>query len=156
MINYHLSQLNIAKMKYPFDSDNMSEFVDNLDRINALAEHSPGYVWRLQTEEGDATGIDYFGPDVLVNMSVWKDVASLHEYVYKTAHAEIMSRRKQWFERVTEAYSVLWWIPDQRYLTLEESAEKLDLLKRKGPTPDAFTLKQHYPRPILSKRSKLS
>ena len=145
MVNHHLAQLNIAKMKYPIDSDDMSEFVDNLDRINALAEQSSGYVWRLQTDEGDARGIDLFGSDVLVNMSLWQDVESLHQYVYKTAHAEVMSRRKEWFDRMTEAYTVLWWIPDDRYPTLEESAEKLELLKLKGPTEGAFTIKQHYP-----------
>ena len=147
MINYHLAQLNIAKMKYPIDSDNMSGFVDNLDRINALAERSAGFVWRLQTDEGDSTGIDHFGSDILINMSVWTDVESLHHYVYKTVHADIMSQRKTWFDRIAEAYSVLWWIPDDRFPTLEESSEKLELLKSVGSSKDAFTIKQHYPQP---------
>jgi hypothetical protein len=147
LFSYHLAQLNIEKIKYSIDSDNMSGFVDNLDRINALAERSPGFVWRLQTDEGDATGIDYFGSDVLVNMSVWTDVASLHQYVYKTVHADMMSQRKIWFDRIAEAYSVLWWVADDRFPTLNESAEKLELLKSLGSTRDAFTIKRHYPQP---------
>jgi hypothetical protein len=112
MSSYHLAQLNIAKMKYPAEAPEMADFMNNLDRINALADQSPGFIWRLQTEEGDATGIDFFGPDILVNMSVWKDSKSLHEYVYRTSHAQIMSRRKEWFERFENSYTVLWWIPE--------------------------------------------
>ena len=142
-------------MKYPIDSDKMFGFVDNLDRINALAESSPGFVWRLQTDEGDATGIDYFGSDVLVNMSVWTDVASLHHYVYKTAHADIMSQRKTWFDRITEVYTVLWWIPDDRFPTLDESVEKLQRLKSRGSTQEAFTIKLHYPQPNRDESAKV-
>ena len=112
MPTYHLVQLNIAKMKYSIESVEMSDFVNNLENINALADSSPGFVWRLQTEDGDATGIDFFGSDVLVNMSIWEDVESLHHFVYKTAHANILRRRKEWFHHVEEAYMVLWWAPE--------------------------------------------
>ena len=107
MSSYHLVQLNIAKMKYPIDAAEMADFVDNLENINALADSSPGFVWRLQTEDGDATGIDFFGADVLVNMTIWEDVESLHHFVYKTAHAKILRRRKEWFHHVEAAYTVL-------------------------------------------------
>jgi hypothetical protein len=147
VLHYHLAQLNIAKMKYPIESDEMSDFVDNLENINALADGSPGFVWRLQTEDGDATGIDYFGSDALVNMSVWEDVESLHSYVYKSAHAKIMSRRKEWFHRVEEAYTVLWWTPGGVFPSLQEAKLKLELLNIQGPTAEAFTIKQAFPPP---------
>lgn len=147
MSRYNLAQLNIAKMKYPLESPEMVDFVDNLDRINALADGSPGFVWRLQTEEGDATAVDFMGPGMLVNMSVWEDVESLHNYVYRTAHAVIMSRRKEWFERITESYTVLWWIPQGTMPTPQEAQRKLAQLRESGPTPGAFTFKRTFPPP---------
>src|SRR5258706_2235998 len=109
MSAYELAQLNIALMKEPLDSPGMADFVANLDGINALAESSPGFVWRLQTEEGDATALRPLGEDTLVNVSVWRDVEFLNKYVYGSAHVEIMRRRKEWFERMREAWVVLWW-----------------------------------------------
>jgi hypothetical protein len=146
--SYHLVQLNIAKMKYRIDSAEMVEFVDNLENINALAENSPGYVWRLQTEDGDATGIDFFGSDMLINMSIWEDVESLHSFVYKTAHTKFMSRRKEWFHRVEEAYTVFWWSPAGVIPSLNESKQKLEMLRAEGPGPEAFSIKQTYPEPV--------
>ena len=127
----------------------MVEFVDNLERINKLAEQSPGFIWRLQTEEGDATSIRTFGPDILVNMSVWKDVESLHNYVYRTVHTKIMSRRKEWFDRMKENYTVLWWRPIGSYPSLEEAKERLEFLQAHGPTVKAFTFKQAFPAPDI-------
>jgi hypothetical protein len=152
MTAYHLAQLNIANMKYSIESPEMSDFVDNLDRINALAEDSPGFVWRLQTDDGDATSIRFFGADTLVNMSVWEDVESLHDYVYRTAHSKIMSRRKEWFERINETYTVLWWIRKDNIPTLAEAKEKLDLLRTLGPTPEAFTFKKVFPAPGMKRK----
>src|SRR4030095_6871973 len=111
MSQYELAQLNIAVMKEPLDSPRMADFVANLERINALAESSPGFVWRLPTGEGGATALRPLRDQTLVNMSVWKDIASLNHYVYKTAHVEIMRRRKEWFDRMSEASIVLWWVP---------------------------------------------
>ena len=102
MSAWELAQLNIAVMKEPLESPGMADFVANLDRINALAEASPGFVWRLQSEEGNNTAFRPLGETTLVNMSVWKDVESLNVYVYKTAHVEIMRRRDEWFERMRE------------------------------------------------------
>ena len=147
MSSCHLVQLNIAKMKFSIESIEMLDFVDNLEIINALADRSPGFVWRLPTEEGDATGIDIFGSDVLVNMSIWEDVESLHKFVYKTAHSKIMSRRKEWFHRVEEAYTVIWWAPEAEILSLDQAKLKLELLKSRGPTAAAFSFKQAYPSP---------
>jgi hypothetical protein len=148
MSGYELAQLNIGIVKGPMDSPVMADFAANLERINALAEHSPGFVWRLQTEAGDATAIRPFEDEnMLVNMSVWRDVESLNRYVYTTAHVEIMRRRREWFERMSEAFMVLWWVPKGHRPTIAEALIALELLRHKGPTPKAFTFRQAYPAP---------
>ena len=144
MSAYELAQLNIAAMKEPLESPSMVDFVANLDRINALAESSLGYVWRLQTDDGDATAMRPLGDDTLVNMSVWQDVKSLNKYVYGSAHVEIMKRRKEWFERMREAYVVLWWVRKGHRPTIPEAIERLELLRAKGPTEEAFTFRQAF------------
>ncbi len=145
MTEHHLAQLNIAQLKYAFDAPELVEFGARFEEINALADDSSGFVWRLQTEDGDATAIDYFGPEYLVNMSVWEDVESLHEYVYRTAHNEVMARRKEWFERMLEVYSVLWWIPAGTIPTIAEADQRLQSLRQNGPTAEAFTFKKMFP-----------
>ncbi|HEY0064760.1 MAG TPA: DUF3291 domain-containing protein [Telluria sp.] len=147
MSRYQLAQLNIARMQAPIDSPLMADFVANLDRINALAEQSPGYVWRLQTEEGNATSLSPLGHNEIVNMSVWEDVAALNHYVYKTAHVEIMKRRKEWFERISEAYVVLWWVAHGHRPTVTEAIARLATLRAHGPTAQAFTFKQAFAAP---------
>jgi len=144
MSAYELAQLNIARMREPLESPRMADFVANLDRINALAERSPGFLWRLQTEGGDATALRPLGDDTLVNVSVWRDVESLNRYVYGSAHVEIMRRRKEGFERMREAYVVLWWIPKGHRPGVAEAIGKLELLRAKGPTPDAFTFRRAF------------
>ena len=147
MSAYELAQLNIAIMKEPLESPSMADFVANLDRINALAEASPGFVWRLQTEEGDATAMRPLGEDKLINVSVWRDVESLNEYVYGSAHVEIMRRRTEWFERMREAFVVLWWVRKGHRPSVQEAIGKLALLREKGPTEDAFTFRHAFPSP---------
>jgi hypothetical protein len=108
MSRYQLAQVNVGIIRGPMDSPVMADFAASLDRINAVADSSPGFVWRLQTEEGDATSIRPFeNENLLINMSVWRDVASLNEYVYSSAHVELMRRRREWFERMTDAYLAL-------------------------------------------------
>jgi len=141
---YQLAQLNIAQMKFAIDDPAMADFVARLEDINALADAAPGFVWRLQTADGDATAIDFFGADTLVNLSVWKDLDSLRAYVYRSAHSEVMARRRQWFERIQDAYSVLWWIDAAHIPTLYEASEKLGCLRRHGSTVHAFTFKQPF------------
>jgi hypothetical protein len=152
---YELAQLNIAIMKEPLDSPGMADFVANLDRINALAESSPGFVWRLQTEEGDATAMRPMGEDTLVNMSVWQDVESLNKYVYRSAHVDIMRRRSAWFERMREAHLVLWWVRRGNRPTVPEAIAKLEQLRAKGPTQEAFTFRHAFlaPRRIATRCS---
>ena len=153
MSQYQLAQLNIALMKEPLDSPLMAEFVANLERINALADSAPGFVWRLQTEEGDATAVRPMGEQTLVNMSVWRDVESLNQYVYKTAHIEIMRRRKEWFDRMQAAPFVLWWVPAGHRPLLDEAIAKLELLRNQGPTQEAFTFRQAFLPPDASQPS---
>lgn len=147
MSRYQLAQLNIATMKEPLESPGMADFVANLERINALAEASPGYVWRLQDEEGDATAIRPFGEDVLVNMSLWSDVQALSDYVYKSAHTEMLKRRREWFDKVSEAHMVLWWVPAGHRPSVEEAAERLALLREKGASAQAFSFRQAFAAP---------
>jgi len=133
MSRFELAQLNIAKMKAPLDSPLLADFVANLDRINAVADSAAGFVWRLQTTEGHATSLRPLGDDTLVNMSVWQDIASLRNYVYRTAHVEVMRRRKEWFDHMSEAFVVLWWVPGGHRPTVQEATSKLELLRKIGP-----------------------
>jgi len=144
---YELAQLNIAIMKEPLDAAGMAGFVANLDRINLLADSAPGFVWRLQTEEGDATAMRPMGEDTLVNMSVWRDLESLRNFVYRSAHVEIMRRRKEWFGRMGQAYVVLWWVTKGHRPSLTEAAGRLELLRSKGASAEAFTFAQAFPSP---------
>ena len=141
---HELAQLNVAAMKASLDSPVMADFVASLDRINALAERSPGFVWRLQSDDGDATAFRPLGDHVLVNLSVWADVPSLSHYVYRTAHVEVMRRRRDWFDRMGAAYMVLWWVPAGHRPTVEEALGRLDRLRTHGPGPGAFTFAQAY------------
>ncbi len=143
-MDHHLAQLNIARMKYPLDAPQMAGFVARLEDINALADRAPGFVWRLKTEAGDATAIDYFGPDYLVNMSVWRDLDSLREFAFRSAHREVLARRHDWFDVIDEAYSVLWWIAAGSIPTLDEAGERLERLRRDGPGAQAFTFGQTF------------
>jgi len=148
MSAWELAQLNIGLIKGPMDSPVMAEFAANLERINALADQAPGFVWRLQTEEGDATALRPFDDErMLVNMSVWRDLAALRDYVYSSAHAEIMRRRRQWFERMPEAFLVLWWVPEGHRPTVVEAIGRLERLRASGPTPEAFTFGNTFPAP---------
>ena len=144
MSAYELAQLNIALMREPLESPRMAEFVANLDRINALAESWPGFVWRLKTEGGNATDLRPLGEDTLINVSVWKDVQSLNKYVYQSAHVEIMRRRKEWFERMREAWVVLWWVPKGHRPKVSEAIDRLELLRAIGPSKEAFTFRRAF------------
>lgn len=141
---YHLAQLNIGKIKYPLDDPHIADFVNNLAKINALAEVSPGFVWRLQDENGNATSILAFDdPDLLLNMSVWESVDALKAYVYKTEHGDFLRRRHEWFERMMP-YMVMWWVPAGHIPTLDEAKERLAHLTEHGDTPYAFTFRKLF------------
>jgi hypothetical protein len=148
MSAYELAQLNIGIIKGPMDSPVMAEFAANLQRINTVAELSSGFLWRLQTDEGNATAIRPFDDEnMLVNMSVWRDLDSLEAYVYDSAHMEFLRRRRQWFERMPAAFLVLWWVPKGHRPTVTEAIAKLEILRAKGPTSEAFSFGQPFPPP---------
>ena len=148
MGNYHLAQVNIGRILAPLDSPVMADFVSQLDAINALADAAPGFVWRLQTEDGDATAIRPYNDDwILINMSVWESPEALHAYVYRSAHADVLRRRREWFARMTEAFVALWWVPAGHRPSVAEAVERLGMLRTHGLTADAFTLRQLFPPP---------
>jgi hypothetical protein len=144
MSDTHLAQLNIGRLRAPLDDPLMADFVSELPRINALAEAAPGFVWRLRDEDApDATTLRPYGPDILVNLSVWESVETLRDFAYRGAHLEPLRRRREWFDRSgISMHLVLWWVPVGHLPTVDEARERLDLLEREGPTPAAFTLRQ--------------
>jgi len=145
---YELAQLNIGIIKGTMDSPVMADFAANLERINALAERSSGFVWRLQTDAGDATALRPFEDEnMLVNMSVWRDAESLSTYVYGSAHVELTRRRREWFERMREAFLVLWWVPKGHRPSVVEALAKLEVLRARGPSAEAFTFRHAFPAP---------
>jgi hypothetical protein len=143
---YHLSQVNIARLKAPLDSPLLKDFVDSLDPVNADADAADGFVWRLQSEAGDATDIAVFGDSwLIINMSVWRDADALTAFMYQGRHREMLARRREWFERVAEAMVALWWVPAGHRPTVAEAESRLLHLRTHGPTPYAFTLRTSYP-----------
>ncbi len=149
MSAYELAQLNIGIIRGPIDSPVMAGFVANLDRINALADRTPGFVWRLQTEEGNATAIRPYpeNENMAMNMSVWRDVESLNRYVYSSEHVQIMRRRKEWFVKMDQAFLVLWWVPRGHRPAIDEAKARLEMLRARGPTAEAFTFRHAFPPP---------
>ena len=149
MSKYQLAQVNIGRILGPMDGPVMKGFADQLEEINSLADGFEGFVWRLQSDEGDATSYRPFPDDdmMLINMSVWESVDVLFEYVYKSDHVKVMRDRAKWFEPMKEMYMVLWWIPEGHIPTQQEAIERLEVLREKGPTVEAFTFKQNFPPP---------
>src|SRR4051794_4051073 len=145
---FHLAQVNIALPREPLDAPLLAEFVAQLDPVNASADAAPGLVWRLQTEQGDATGIRAFGDErLIVNMSVWESLEALRVFVYRdTAHLAVLRRRREWFERV-ESFLVLWWVSAGHRPTVAEAEDRLALLRAFGPSRDAFTFRRFFPAP---------
>jgi len=146
MSRYQLAQINVAELKAPLDSPQLKDFVDNLDRINALAEGSPGFVWRLTGEGNDATELRPMGEKIIVNYSIWRDVETLKNFVYSTAHVEILKRKREWFERMKLNY-VLWWVPAGHVPTVEQAVAKLEHLRAHGPSAGAFHFGEAYTAP---------
>ena len=156
MSDFELAQLNIAYLKAPLDSPILADFVANLDRINLLADGSDGFRWRLKTDEGNATSLRPFGDDVIVNMSVWRDLDALRNYVRHSAHAEIMKRRREWFAHAPQAYAVLWWVPSGHRPSLSEAASRLEWLRQHGPSSTAFTFGRIFRAPDVDVPSESS
>jgi hypothetical protein len=149
MAEYHLAQINVARMLAPIDDPVMADFVAQLSPINALAEASPGFIWRLQSEDGDATSIKVYDDDmVIINLTVWEDVESLRQYVYKSAHSGVMRDRRRWFEKFDGPYYAMWWISAGHLPDPQEGKERLEYLRAHGDSPFAFSFKQVFPKPV--------
>ena len=151
MDGYQLAQINVGRLRAPVDSPVVAEFMAALDPINALAEASTGFVWRFQTEDGNATAVRPYDDDsILVNLSVWTSVEALAGFVYQSHHASYLRRRREWFERMTDVVTALWWVPSGHVPAIEEGIERLDHLRAHGPTATAFTFRERHPAPDLS------
>jgi Domain of unknown function (DUF3291) len=144
---FHIAQVNIGRIRAPLEDPLMDGFRNQLDVINALADATPGFVWRLQTEQGNAMGIRPFAGDerMAINMSVWESLEALQQFVYRSAHAAPLRDRRQWFEPIDGPILALWWIPVGHIPTAAEAIERLELLKQRGPSPDAFTFRKPFP-----------
>jgi heme-degrading monooxygenase HmoA len=144
-MRYHIAQVNIALMQAPLEDPLMAEFVSSLDEINALADSSPGFVWRLQTGQGNATDLRPYGDDrILFNLSVWESLEQLQAYVYKSAHGEVMQKRRQWFEKFEGMYFALWWVDAGHIPSVIEAKQRLDHLNEYGASAWAFNFKSPF------------
>ncbi|MEL6718804.1 MAG: DUF3291 domain-containing protein [Bacteroidota bacterium] len=147
-MKYHLAQLNIAYMKGEDINDPvMVDFVAQLDEVNALAEQSKGFVWRLKDDTGNATNLEDTGfddPRIIVNMSTWESIEALEYFTYRTAHTAVMRDRKKWFEKMEKMHMVLWWVAMGHQPSVLEAKERLELLQKYGATPQAFTFRERF------------
>lgn len=147
---HHLAQFNIAQTRFPLDDTRMDGFTSMLDAVNGLADNSPGFVWRLVGDDSN-NATDIRNPrlgDEIVNLSVWESRDALWEFVYRSAHLDQLRQRANWFERPSSAYLVLWWIPAGHIPTVDEGIDRLEQLRRDGPSPDAFTFREFHPREV--------
>lgn len=148
MSTHHLAQLNVGRLRAAADSPVVAEFMAALDPINALAEASPGFVWRFQTDEGNATAVKAFDDDLLIlNMSVWESVEALADYVYRSDHTSFLRRRREWFEKTDIPPVTMWWVPAGHVPTVAEALARMEHLQANGPSPFAFSFRQPYAAP---------
>ena len=145
MAPMHLAQLNVGRLRAPMDDPTIDDFRTNLEPVNALAEASPGYVWRLQDDSGNATGIKLFDDDLeIVNLTVWESIEALADFTYRSGHVELLRRRREFFEAPTQSILCLWWISEGTIPTVEEALARLEHLRAHGPTPTAFTFRHPF------------
>jgi len=151
VVDYHLAELNVARLRRPLDADETAEFVAALEPVNTIAETSPGFVWRLTDDVGQSSsfvavdGID--DPLVIVNYSVWRDFESLKHYVYKSGHASYLRRRRDWFEPTEQASTVCWWTPAGTIPDIDEAYRRLENLRANGPSPQGWPPTKPLPPP---------
>ncbi len=147
--SHELAQVNIALAREPLDSRLLSEFMAALDPVNGRADRAPGFVWRMQTEDGDATAVRGFGDDprLIINLTVWASLETMRDFVYRDpVHLAIMRQRRTWFRRL-ELHTVLWWVPAGHRPTVAEAEDRLEHLRDNGPTPGSFTFRRHFDSP---------
>ena len=141
----YLAQLNIAKPKFPLESSELKEFVDNLEPINNLAEKSEGFIWRLKDENGDATSFQPFSdPNIIINMSTWESVDALKNFMFRTHHRDFLRKKSLWFESMAQDNYVLWWVEQNHIPSIEEGIARLNYLRENSDTPYAFSFKSNF------------
>jgi hypothetical protein len=152
-MSFELAQVNVARLLAPLDDPRLKDFVAALEPVNHGAESSPGFVWRLKTEDGDATSVEAFTWDVgdsagiITNLSVWVDVEHLASFVYGELHRRVLRRRREWFAPMDQAFTTCWWVPTGRRPSTDEAEDRIRSLRAQGPTPHAFTLHTHFAPP---------
>ena len=139
-----LAQCNVALPKAPLDTPVMAGFVKAIDDVNWLADKSPGFLWRLLPQHGYVTFGPMEGDEVIVTLSVWMDIEALQRYVYRTAHGLFMGQRRRWFVPIGGLTTAMWWVPDGERPSLDDGLSRLEHLRRKGPTPHAFSLRRQF------------
>ena len=150
---FELAQVNISRLLASLDSPLLADFMAALDEVNAAGDRAPGFVWRMQTEDGNATAVRAFGWDVgdshgvIVNLTVWTSVEALADFAFSGEHLAIMRRRRRWFARAAQATTALWWVPTGHPPSTDEAEDAVRRLRADGPTPRAFTFRQPFPAP---------
>lgn len=145
---YHIAQVNIARALAPLNDPRLADFFAHLDQIYTLAESSPGFIWRLRTEDISPTSTQLPADERLfATVSVWDSLESLKTFTYTDAHAQIMRRRREWFIKLNSPYIALWWIPAGHIPDLAEVTERMDHLRAHGPSPFAFSFTHTFPAP---------
>jgi hypothetical protein len=148
MKKLHVAQVNIARMRAPLEDPMMRGFVERLDEINALADGSPGFVWRLQTDAGNATYLRPYDDEwIIINLSIWETIEDLRNFVYGGNHADVLRQRRDWFEKLQTPVVALWWIPAGHIPSIDEAKKRLAHLQERGPTPFAFSFRELFPPP---------
>ena len=150
MTGFHLAEVNIGRIVAPLGSPRLADFVAQLPEINAIADRAPGFVWRLVDDGGaDSTALrpDTADDLLLINCSVWESIEALRDYAFRSEHLRVLTRRREWFQHPTEPYLALWWVPAGHRPSTAEAMERIALLRKQGPTPEAFTFRHPYPAP---------
>jgi hypothetical protein len=148
---HHLAQLNLGLFRAPLDDAEMTEFTAALEPINAIAEATPGFIWRLKDDDGASSSfVDVPGrsnPLWAPNMSVWQDFESLKHFMYRSGHSSYLRRRADWFQKPNGPINVLWWLPAGEIPTLEDAVDRLDHLAEHGPSDRGWPLTKPFDPP---------
>ena len=151
---FHLAQINIGRLVAPTGDPQLADFVAQLDPVNHLADAAPGFVWRLQSSSGNATGVVFNDdPLVIVNMSVWESLAALRDYTYASHHMRVFRDRAKWFGKMDKPHYCLWWVPAGHLPTVAEGKQRLEHYQTHGATPFAFWFSQSFPAPVDQDRT---
>lgn len=148
MSNFHLAQVNVGRILAPLDSPRLADFVARLPEINAVADQAPGFVWRMVDDSGaDATSLRPENDDMLlINCSVWESVEALRNFTYRSEHLKVLTRRREWFERLADFHHALWWVPAGHHPSVDEAMDRIALIRDVGEGPGAFTFRAPHPR----------